>query len=178
MNKSISVFFPAYNEEDNIREAVLSVDKYLKKNFSKYEIIVVDDGSRDKTPEIVSEIAKGNKNVKLARHKTNLGYGAAIRTGFKTAKNDLIFYTDSDNQFKITDLKKVLPMIEDYDIVSGFRIKRQDPLARIITSNVYNLIINILFNPKVRDIDSSFKLYKKSVIDSLSLKSKTGLIEG
>jgi dolichol-phosphate mannosyltransferase len=177
MYKSISVFFPAYNEEENIKDAVLSVDKFLKKHFKKYEIIVVDDGSRDNTAKIVRDIARKSLHVRLVQHKRNQGYGAALRTGFKSAKNELIFYTDADNQFKISDFEKVLPLIYKYDIVSGFRIKRQDPLVRIITSNVYNLIINVLFNPKIRDIDASFKLYKKSVIDNLKLKSNTGLID-
>lgn len=175
--KSISIFFPAFNEEENIGDAVLSVNEFIKKYFATYEIIVVDDGSRDKTAEIVKKLSKKNPKIRLVSHKKNQGFGAAIRTGLKSAKYDLIFYTDADNQFNIKDFTKILPLIEKFDIVSAYRMKRQDPKMRIYISNVYNLIIFLLFNPKVRDIDASFKLYKKRAIDQLNLKSKTGLID-
>lgn len=174
---NISVFLPAFNEEENIQDSVLSISDFLKKNFNKFEIIIVNDGSRDKTPAIVLKLAKKYKEIRLVNHKTNLGYGAALRTGFKNSNYDVIFYTDADNQFDIRDLKKVIPLLKTHDIVSAYRMKREDPLMRIFIAYVYNLIIRILFNLKVKDIDASFKLYKKNVLDSLHLKSNTGLID-
>lgn len=174
---NISVFLPAYNEEENIQDSVLSIWDFLKKNFKKFEIIIINDGSRDKTPTVVLKLAKKYKEVRLINHKTNLGYGAALRTGFKNSKYEVIFYTDADNQFDIRDLKKVIPLLKTYDIVSAYRMKREDPLMRIFIAYVYNLIIRILFNLKVRDIDASFKLYKKNVFNALNLKSNTGLID-
>ena len=174
--KSISVFLPALNEQENIRSCVLSVKKFILKKFKSYEIIVVSSGSTDNTEEIVRELSKKDQCIKLIRGKDR-GYGLALRAGFAASTKDLIFYTDGDNQFKIEDLDKLLPLLQRFDIVSGYRIKRKDPFMRIFVAAVYNLLIRILFNLNVRDIDSSFKLFKKNVIADLNLKSKTGLID-
>lgn len=174
---NISVFLPAFNEEDNIISAVTSIQNYLKKKFPDYEIIVVNDGSSDKTKQHVEEIIKKDKKVKLINHKKNLGYGAALRSGYKHASKDLIFYTDADNQFMISDFDLLIPYIKDYDIVSGYRAKRMDPLMRIFTALVYNFLINVLFRLGLKDIDASFKVYKRKVFDRIELKSNTGLID-
>lgn len=174
--QSIAVFLPALNEQENIKTSVFFVKKYLSKRFSNYEIIVVANGSTDKTENIVGEITKKDKHVKVINEKTK-GYGAALRSGFKHASKDLIFYTDADMQFRIEELDTMLPLIDRYDIVSAYRIKRQDPLMRIFSANVYNLIIQLLFHPNVRDIDCAFKLYKKKVFKHMKLRSKTGLID-
>jgi len=176
-NKSISVFLPTYNEEENIKAAVTAIQKYLKKQFSDYEIIVINDGSTDKTEEIVKGLIVQDKKIKLINHKKNLGYGAALRSGFSNASKDLIFYTDADSQFDIHDLDKLLPLVNSYDIISGYRIKRQDPLMRIFIAATYNVIIKTLFDLPVRDIDASFKLYKREILDNLTLKANTGLID-
>ena len=177
VNKSISVFLPALNEEQNIKDCVSSVNKYLHKRFKDYEILVIASGSTDKTAEIVSNLTKENKLIKLINFKRKLGYGTALRSGFTRSSKELIFYTDSDNQFDIRDMDKRLPLLKSYDIISGYRINRQDPPMRIFIANVYNLLIRILFNFKVKDVDSSFKLYKREVFDNIQLKSKTGLID-
>lgn len=177
VNKSISVFLPALNEEQNIKDCVSSVNKYLHKRFKDYEILVIASGSTDKTAEIVSNLTKENKLIKLINFKRKLGYGTALRSGFARSSKELIFYTDSDNQFDIRDMDKLLPLLKSYDIISGYRINRQDPPMRIFIANVYNLLIRILFNFKVKDVDSSFKLYKREVFDNIQLKSKTGLID-
>lgn len=174
--KSISVFLPALNEQDNIKTCVLNVQKYLDKRFKHYEIIVVSNGSKDNTDKIVTELAKKNKHIKLINDK-KIGYGAALRSGFANAKEELIFYTDADNQFNIEEMDKLFPLLASHDIVSGYRVKRQDPYMRIFTANVYNLLMRTLFNLKVRDVDASFKLYKKNVLDNMQLKSNTGLID-
>jgi glycosyltransferase involved in cell wall biosynthesis len=177
MFKEISVVLPAYNEEDNIKKAILDIDSFLKKYFRTYEIIIVNNGSHDKTQEIVSSLIKKNKKIKLVRLKTNNGYGSGLRSGFAKAKYQYIFYTDADNQFDIRELSAFKPLIGKYDIICGYRRNRQDPRMRILTANVYNTIINILFRLNVRDIDCSFKLYRKEVFDAISLKSNTGLID-
>lgn len=175
--KGISIFLPAYNEEENIEKAIISAENYAKRKFAKYEIIVVNDGSKDRTKEIVQRLEKKSPHIKLVNHNRNLGYGAAIRSGLKNASNDLIFYMDADNQFNINDLDKLLPLTKKYDIVSGYRLRRKDPFMRIITALVYNGIIRFLFNIQIKDIDASFKLYKKYVIRSIDLKSTTGFID-
>ena len=177
VSKSISVFLPALNEEENIEDCVTSVNKYLRNRFKDYEILVITSGSTDKTAEIVKNLIKNNKHIKLINSKEKLGYGVALKSGFSLSSKELIFYTDSDNQFNIKDLDKLLPLIHTYDIVSGYRKNRQDPPMRIVIAYVYNMLIRILFNLKVKDVDCSFKLYKREVFDNIRLRSKTGLID-
>jgi len=177
LDKSISVFLPALNEEENIKECVTSVNQYLHKRFKDYEILVIASGSTDKTAEIVSNLVKKNKHIKLINYKKKLGYGTALKSGFTHSSNEFIFYTDSDNQFDIRDMDKLIPLIDSYDIIAGYRINRQDPPMRIFIANVYNILIRVMFGLKVRDVDASFKLYKREIFDKIRLKSKTGLID-
>ncbi len=177
IEKSISVFLPALNEEENIRSCILSVKKYLSLKFKDYEILVITSGSTDDTAKIVGDLSLKDKHIKLINYKKKLGYGAALEAGFANSSKTLIFYTDSDNQFDIRDMDKLLPLLDSYDIVSGFRINRQDPPMRIFIARAYNFLIRILFNLKVKDVDSSFKLYKREVFDNIRLMSKTGLID-
>lgn len=177
LDKGISVFLPALNEEENIRDCIVSVNNYLRKRFKDYEILVIASGSTDKTPQIVVSLAKSNKRIKLINSKEKLGYGMALKSGFKNSKKELVFYTDADNQFNINDLDKLLPFTETYDVISGYRIDRKDPPLRIFIADVYNLLIRILFGLKVKDVDASFKLYKRNVLKAINLKSVTGLID-
>jgi|SRR3989344_749370 len=174
--KSISVFFPAFNEQENIKKCILSAKKYLARHFKDYEIIVVASGSTDKTAEIVKALAARDGHIKLVNQNI-LGYGAALRSGFSSSSKELIFYTDSDNQFNIEEMDKLFPLLKSHDVVSGYRINRKDPISRIIVADVYNLLIRSLFNLKVRDIDASFKIFKRKVLKSMKLKSRTGLID-
>lgn len=174
--ESISVFLPALNEQDNIKHSLKSIGLYLSKKFKDYEIIVVANGSSDNTSEIVKQFMKKDKHVKLI-NENKMGYGVALKSGFANSTKELIFYTDGDNQFNIADMDKLLPMLAKYDIVSGYRINRRDPPGRILVANVYNLIINLLFHPNIRDIDASFKLFKSEVFKKIDLRANTGLID-
>lgn len=174
--KSISVFFPALNEQENIRICLSSAKKYLDRRFEDYEILVVSNGSTDNTTKMIEEFAKKDKRIKSICSR-KIGYGVALRSGFSHSSKDLIFYTDADNQFNIEDMDKLFPLLDIYDIASGYRVKRQDPLMRIFVANVYNFIIGVLFNLKIKDIDASFKLYKKEVFNNMVLKANTGLID-
>ena len=163
--KGISVVIPAYNEEENIKDAVTTIYEYLKPRFQDYEIIVVSEGSKDKTDEIVKGFAARMKNVRLLSNPKNFGFGGALKTGLTSAKKELIFYTDADMQFDINELDKLLPMIERYDVVTGFKIKRNDPLMRAWMSWLYNATMRTLFGLKLKDINCAFKLYKREVIE-------------
>lgn len=177
MFKEISVVFPAFNEQGNILKAVSDANLFLKKNFQKYEIIVVNNGSRDKTKPIVQKLQKTNKHIKLVNLTTNQGYGSGLRAGFTKAKYQLVFYTDSDNQFDIKEIKLLMPYAYKYDLICGYRKKRQDPQMRLITAGTYNLLINFLFGLWMKDIDCAFKLYNKKVFDTIKLHANTGLID-
>lgn len=174
--RSISVFFPALNEQENIKTCVLRALKYLKRRFKDYEILVVSNGSTDSTTKIVEEFARKDNRIKSICNR-KVGYGIALRSGFTNSSKELIFYTDADNQFNIQDMDKLFPLLGAYDIVSGYRVKRKDPLMRIFVADVYNFIIRVLFDLQIKDIDASFKLYKKKVFKNMALKANTGLID-
>lgn len=175
--RSISVVLPAYDEEDCIAEAVQACLDYLPTAFASWEVLVVDDGSTDRTAEIVDGLSVDQPGLKLIRHGANKGYGRAIATGFEAATGDLVFFTDADCQFDIRELSHSLPLLEDADVVFGFRVYRYDSVLRCILSWTYNQIVRVLFLVKVRDVDCSFKLFKRSVVERLRLETSDFFID-
>ena len=173
---SISVFFPCYNEENNVKKLLTETAHFLPTITSDYEIIVVDDGSLDATTEIAQNFSRENPKIKVVKHKTNRGYGAALRTGFENSEKDYIFFTDGDNQFDITEMTKLLPYVKDFDIVAGFRIKRQDNFIRKIYGFCFNQLVRFLFGLKIKDINCAFKIYRRDVIKKIKLRSSWGFI--
>jgi glycosyltransferase involved in cell wall biosynthesis len=173
---SISVFFPCYNEQENVARTVEQVLGVLEKLNAGFEVIIVDDGSADRTGRIADEIAARDSRVKAVHHRTNLGYGAALQSGFKAATKELVFYTDGDGQFDLNELPLLLPLIRQYDIVAGYRINRQDNLIRRINGWCWTKLVCLLFGMKVRDIDCAFKLYKREIFDNIELSSTGALI--
>ncbi len=173
---SVSVFAPCYNEERNVEKLLSDTLRFLPTISFDYEIIIVDDGSADATCEIAKKIARDHPQVKVIRHEKNMGYGAALRTGFENCDKDYIFFTDGDNQFDITEMSRLLPFVKDYDIVTGFRTKRRDNFIRKINEFSFNRLIRILFGLKVTDLNCAFKIYKKDVIRSLQLQSNLAFI--
>lgn len=171
----LSVILPTYNEEDNIELAIKEIADFLS-GLLVFEIVAVNDGSKDKTGEILEEIAKERKNLSIITHSKNLGYGAALRSGFAKANGDLIFFTDSDGQFDIGDLKTFLEKIKDYDFIIGCREKRKDPLPRILYAKIYAKLARFLFGVRTRDINCAFKIFKKEALQSLPLFSSGALI--
>ncbi len=137
----------------------------------EYEVIIVNDGSSDDTGKVADELARLHPRVRVIHHERNRGYGAALKTGFMSAKNDYIFYTDGDGQFDVRELKKFVALIGLSDLVVGFRIRKRYTLYRNITSFTYNLILQILFFLQYRDVDCAFKLVPKSLIDRISIES-------
>ena len=176
-NASISAFFPCYNEQDNVAKTVAKAVEVLDGVGTDYEIIIVNDGSGDKTGQIADELASSSDRIKVVHHPTNLGYGAALQSGFKTACKDLVFYTDGDGQFDIGEMPALLELIKDCDIVSCFRIKRQDSAVRKINALCWTTLVNILFGMRIRDIDCAFKLYKREIFDKIEMISNGALID-
>jgi glycosyltransferase involved in cell wall biosynthesis len=173
---SISVFFPCYNEQANVERTLNQAIKTLEKINADYQIIIVNDGSSDATGQIADKIAAQNSKVKVVHHKTNLGYGAAIRSGIKASVKNLVFFTDSDGQFDINELPPLLPLIRQFDIVSCFRINRRENFLRRLNGFCWTKLVCLLFGLKVRDIDCAFKLFKKEVFDNIELVSTGALI--
>lgn len=176
-NVSISVFFPCYNEQDNIARVVQQALAALEKLKADFEVIIVDDGSSDSTGQIADELAGQNSGVKVVHHRTNLGYGAALQSGFKAATKELVFYTDGDGQFDINEMPPLLGLMEHYDIVSCYRLDRQDNLIRKINGWCWTKLVCLLFGIKVRDVDCAFKLYKREIFDNIKLVSTGALID-
>jgi glycosyltransferase involved in cell wall biosynthesis len=173
---SLSVFFPCYNEEGNIERVVKSAIDVLTPLKIDYEVIIVNDGSKDKTAQIADRLAAENKNVRAVHHSVNRGYGAALQSGFKAATKECVFYTDGDGQFNIKELPLLFKYVPDYDIVTGFRIKRQDNLVRKINAFCWTTMVNLLFGMKIKDMDCAFKLYKRKIFDNIKMESVGALI--
>jgi len=170
--KSISIFFPCYNEEKNIATLVEKTIRTISQFSDNYEIIIVNDGSKDKTSIVANNLALKNKNIRVINHLKNRGYGAALKSGFSNSTKDLIFYTDGDGQFDIQEIEKLLPLIEDYDIVTGYRMNRRDNILRKLNGFLWTKLTTLVFDFKVRDVDCAFKLYRKKVFDGMELESE------
>jgi glycosyltransferase involved in cell wall biosynthesis len=169
---TLSVVLPAHNEESNIGPVVGQALSVLPDVCSEFEVIVVDDGSSDATPEVAEALVREHHpRVRLLRHDVNQGYGAAIRSGFQHARYELVFYTDADRQFDLSELAFFLPMANDNDMVIGFRVYRYDTVLRSILAWVYNRVVTVLFRVRVRDVDCAYKLMSREVLDKVVLES-------
>jgi dolichol-phosphate mannosyltransferase len=169
---------PAFNEEANIGPMIEAALTTLPELAERYEVIVVDDGSRDGTADVAQDwMRRHHPAVRLLAHDGNRGYGAAIRTGLRHARGDLVFYTDADRQFDIAELAYFLPLAREHDLVIGFRVYRYDPLLRSLVSWVYNRMVGLLFRVRVRDVDCAFKLLRREIVDKLALESDDFFID-
>ena len=173
---AISFVLPAYNEEANVTRAIDSVFAVAERLCSSFEIIVVDDGSSDRTSELVTEAAVLHPQVRLVRHARNRGYGEALRTGFLHARKDYVFFTDADNQFDMEELTLLLPWADRVDVVAGFRKNRQDPAMRRLNAWVWNRLVRVLFYVPVRDIDCAFKLFRRTALEDIDIESVGAMV--
>jgi dolichol-phosphate mannosyltransferase len=160
----LSLVIPAYNEADGIARAVVEADDALRQLGWPYEVIVVDDGSRDATADAVRTAAHGRPNVRLLWHGTNRGYGAALRTGFEAARGERIAFTDADCQFHLADLARLVPLTETHAVAVGYRVDRQDPALRRFYSRGYNLLVRTLLGTRVRDVDCALKVFRRDAL--------------
>lgn len=174
---SISVFFPCYNDQYTIAELVKNVDSILRRHKYVYEIIVVDDGSRDKSRNILEALRNKIPKLELVFHKKNKGYGGALRSGFKKAKYELVFYTDGDGQYDVRELELFIPlMTKDIDVINGIKMERNDPFIRIVAGKAYNFFVRNIFGIKIFDVDCDFRLIRKKLLKRISLTSSSGAI--
>jgi len=175
-NFSISVFFPVYNDEKTIPQLVSKIIPILKSATDDFEVNLINDGSSDNSAKVIDELARKYDNVRTIHHEKNMGYGYVLRTGFYNAKKDLVFYTDGDGQYDVSELTKLLPLIKNVDIVNGYKIKRSDALYRIIAGDLYNWGAQILFHLKIRDVDCDYRLFRRHVFNKIKLESNSGVI--
>ena len=167
---SLSVFLPFYNEEGNIRSALDQTVAVLgrMKEISEYEIIVVDDGSHDRTRQVAEELVKENDHIRLIVHNGNLGYGQALVSGIRAARYDYIFFTDGDLQFDIGELRKLTAYIPEHEVVIGYRAHRRDPFMRLLNAKGWNFLNRLFFGLKVKDIDCAFKLFRRELVQNMT----------
>ena len=163
----LSLFFPAYNEEANLERVVGKAIPILKQVAKKYELIIVNDGSRDKTGEIAAKLAKRYPFIKIITHSPNQGYGAALKSGFYNSRYEWITFIDADGQFDFSEVTKLIGKAEEVDVVVGYRINRQDSFQRKLFGWGWTLLARLLLGIKVRDVDCAFKLIKKQVIETI-----------
>jgi len=171
---ALSFFFPAHNEAENIEALVAEALAELPKLADEFEIIAVDDGSRDDTPRIADRLAASDAHVRVVHHELNLGYGAAVRSGLRAARYELVAFTDGDRQFRVADLGRLLDRMaksDNPDVVAGYRSKRADPFIRTAYAGAYRLALNIFYRLGVRDVDCAFKLFKREALEGIRLES-------
>ena len=172
---ALSYFFPAHDEEANLEGLVQEALAALPALAERFEIIAVDDGSKDRTPGIADALAAANPDVvRVVHHPTNLGYGAALRSGFRAARYELVAFTDGDRQFRVVDLGRLtarLTASDAPDAVVGFRIRRADPPIRTVYARLYKLATRVLFGLRIRDVDCACKLFRREGLSGVRVES-------
>ncbi len=168
--KSITVAMPAYNEAENIEAMVEDVIQMMDPLADDYEVIVVDDGSHDGTAQVVKSLEQRYPQVRLVQHEVNQGYGAAVFSGLTNASKELVFFTDSDRQFDLQEIHKLLDLIDQADLIVGYRAPRRDPFMRKLNGWGWSALVTLLFGYTARDIDCAFKLMHRTVIERLKDK--------
>ena len=171
--RELSYFFPAHNEAANVRGLVEEALATLPSLAERFEIVIVDDGSRDETPAIADELAAAHPEVRAVHHPTNLGYGAALRSGFAAARFEHLAFTDGDRQFKVADLARLIERLQagGADAVVGYRIRRADPIVRTVYARLYRLANRIFFGLRVRDVDCACKLFTRASLEGVNVES-------
>ncbi len=174
---SLSLVLPAHNEEANIGIVVQQALDVLPHYVDTFEIIVVNDGSKDATPVIADTLAATHpEHVRVVHHPVNRGYGAALTSGFRAAKGDFIMFMDSDRQFDIADISLLAPFVSRFDVVAGFRMERSDPIHRRVFAEMFNVAVRILFGVHMRDIDCAFKIFRGDLLRNMELTAPGALI--
>ena len=174
----LSIVLPAFNEEGSIELAVRQALAAARLITLHHEVVVVNDGSRDGTSRILKDLeTELGGRLLVVNHAVNLGYGVALRDGFRATRGEVVFYTDSDNQFDVRELKDLMPLMEDHDVVLGYRLDRQDPWLRKFVSGGFNRLSSLAFGMSVRDLNCSFKVFRGDLIRSLPLEATDFFID-
>ena len=175
---SLSVFFPAYNDAPSLPDLVSDAFAVLAEHVEDYELIVVNDGSQDKTGEVLEQLrSRFGPRMRVVTHPQNRGYGGALRSGFEAASKEWVFYTDGDGQYDVSELPRLLERAgPKTGLVNGYKLERQDPAHRIWIGKTYNFCARLLFRIRIRDIDCDYRLIRRSLLDEIHLTSTSGTI--
>ncbi len=173
--RSISVFFPAFNDEQTISSLVHTALEVLPEFTDDYEVLVINDGSADGTARIIDELARAFPQVRAIHHASNLGYGAALQSGFRHATKELVFYTDGDGQYAVDELRRLVPLMTDgVDVVNGYKSRRADSRSRKVVGELYNRVARKIFQLPIRDVDCDFRLIRRRVLQRIGELSNSG----
>jgi glycosyltransferase involved in cell wall biosynthesis len=173
---SLSAFFPCYNEDLNLESLVLEAIQVLSPLVYEFEILIINDGSTDKTGLIAERLSKQHEFLRVIHHENNRGYGAALISGFSHCVHEWVFFTDGDNQFLVSEIALLLQEVDDHDLIIGYRKERKDPWHRILYGRAWTRFVQLLFGLKFRDINCAFKLIRRSTIDGLTLHASGAVI--
>ncbi len=168
--------FPLYKDSLTVEKMIIKSLKICKKITNNYEIVVVDDGCPEKSGLLAKKFTKKNKKIKVIFHKKNLGYGSALKTGFKNCKKKWIFQTDGDAEYDVNDLKKLTKFIDVSDLIITYRLKKKYNANRIIISWIYNFILRSIFFTKFKDISTGSRLIKKNLFKKIKLSSNSPFV--
>jgi glycosyltransferase involved in cell wall biosynthesis len=175
---SLSVFFPAYNDAPSLAALVRNTFATLKRHVADYEVVVVDDGSRDGTGEVLEELCREfSPWLRVVTHAHNRGYGGALRSGFAAAQKEFVFYTDGDGQYDVGELPRLLELAGPATgLVNGYKLERHDPRHRVWIGSAYNFCARLLFRIRIRDIDCDYRLIRRALLEKIHLTSTSGTI--
>ncbi|MFA5974895.1 MAG: glycosyltransferase family 2 protein [Elusimicrobiota bacterium] len=173
----LSLFFPCHNEETNVERVIDEASQVAAQVAESYEVIIVDDGSCDRTPEIVQSMAQSRPALKLVRHPTNRGYGEALKSGFRAARFPWVFYSDGDGQFDLNELPSLVELTSQADIISGVRVRRADPWHRKLNAQIFAAALRVFMGLDIPDIDCAFKLYRRSLFNEIQMITTGALID-
>jgi glycosyltransferase involved in cell wall biosynthesis len=172
----ISVFLPSHNEEANVERVVAGYVREMPKIADDFEVIVVDDGSRDRTGAIADRIAAADPHVRVVHHEVNRGYGGAVISGIRAATMPYVLLSDGDGQFDPAEVAKLAAFMPEYDVVVGLRARRADHLVRKLNGAAWTALVRILLGITISDIDCGFKLFKREFLDAIELKARGAMI--
>ena len=174
---SLTAFFPAYNDQHTIEGIIRTAAEEISKVADDFEVLVVDDGSKDETSSILDRLARELAFLRVIHHEKNLGYGAALISGFTHARKDLIFYTDGDGQYDVREIHNLLARLgPNIDLVNGYKVKRSDPWYRVWIGSGYRVAMRAAFRLSIRDVDCDFRLFRRYVFETIKLESRSGVI--
>jgi glycosyltransferase involved in cell wall biosynthesis len=172
----LSVFLPSHNEEGNVERVVAGYLAELPRVAADYEVIVVDDGSRDRTGEIADRLAAADAHVKVVHHPVNRGYGGAVISGIRAATLPYVLLCDGDGQFDPADVERMIPFVPEYDVVAGRRAHRADGLIRRLNGKAWTTLVRLLLSITISDIDCGFKLFKREKLHGMELRAHGAMI--
>jgi glycosyltransferase involved in cell wall biosynthesis len=175
--KSLSVVIPAYNEEENVQTAAKAVSDVMQKLGIEHEILLVNDGSKDRTEEVARSLEGVIPNFKLVSHNPNRGYGGALKAGFAAASKEWVVFYPADNQFDFAEISKFISKADEADLISGYRVDRQDHFMRKVNAFGWNMVVRLLFGYLCRDIDCGFKMFRRDLLEHVHIESNGAMID-